>query len=168
MPTVSPALSLVPSTDAHFAWMLGEGAAPDALRLPPGGVDAPEILRLLRDAAAALAPARHAWLMVAAGEVVGLISLKHRPVDGTPTEIGFGVAPARRGRGHATAAIRELASLLPSDGVRGPLTAETRTDNHASQRALAKAGFRQVATRTDPEDGDLLVWTLDLGPPAVP
>ncbi|MEI9888374.1 MAG: hypothetical protein WDN08_18105 [Rhizomicrobium sp.] len=31
--------------DIHFAWMLGEAAAPAAgLRLPAGGVDTPEIL----------------------------------------------------------------------------------------------------------------------------
>ena len=45
---MSGALRLAPATDAHFAWLLGETAAPAGLGLPPGGIDEPWVYRWLR------------------------------------------------------------------------------------------------------------------------
>jgi RimJ/RimL family protein N-acetyltransferase len=148
---------LVDATDAHFAWMLGEAPAPDALRLPPGGLDDPFILRWLRRGLAEMGPGS-SWLMVAGGEVVGLCSLKSPPEDDGFTEVGYGVAVAHRRRGYATRAAAEMAlraALFP--GVRG-LWASTAADNEPSQKVLSANGFIECGRATHPEEGDLVLW----------
>lgn len=42
------------------------------------------------------------------------------------------------------------------------LTAETGIDNRASQMVLERDGFTRTGERTDPEDGDLYLWTIGL------
>jgi len=159
-------MKLLAATDAHFAWMLGETPAVDpvTLKLPTGGVDDGKTMRTLRASAAAL-HARQSyefWLIVSNGEVVGLISHKCWPDEDGAVEIGFGVAQSRRGRGHATAAVKAVVDLARADDRIKTLTAETASPNIASQTALTRAGFECVSTRTDPEDGLLLVWHHDL------
>ncbi|HZZ88649.1 MAG TPA: GNAT family N-acetyltransferase, partial [Caulobacteraceae bacterium] len=86
------ALALVPATDAHFAWLLGEADPPtDGLRRPPDGVDSPLVLKWLRRTLPKLG-GRGSWLMVADGEVVGLCSYKWPPTEAGDVEIGYGVA----------------------------------------------------------------------------
>jgi RimJ/RimL family protein N-acetyltransferase len=51
------------------------------------------------------------WFVVSGGEVVGSCAIKAAHVGGM-VEIGYGTAPARRGRGHATAAVLALMGLL--------------------------------------------------------
>ena len=159
-------MKLLAATDAHFAWMLGETPAvePRTLKLPSGGVDDGDVLRMLRPSAAGLnARQPHGfWLITSDNEVVGLISYKRPPGEDGAVEIGFGVAESRRRRGHATAAVEAVVGLARSDGRVKTLTAETALPNIASQTALARAGFKRAGTRTDPEDGPLLIWHHDL------
>jgi len=84
-----------------------------------------------------------------------------RPHDGKRPEIGYGIADSRQGRGHATAAV---AALLPIVRARGfdSLTAETGVGNRPSQLVLERNGFLRTGERTDPEDGDLYLWTIGL------
>ena len=42
--------------------------------------------------------------------------------------------------------------------------AETTLGNLPSQRALARNGFRRAGTRVDPDDGELIVWQIELTP----
>ena len=100
---------LVEATDEHFAALIS-GAAPLGLTVPDGGVEMVEVLEMLRGLAQSvrqqIGPA--SWLIVADGEIVGLCSItKAFPTPGT-IEIGYGLAQARRGRGHAAAAVAEL------------------------------------------------------------
>jgi len=151
--------NLVEATDAHFGWMLGEALAPPGLTLPPGGVEKAGVLRWLRRRLTA--GASH-WLIVSAGEVVGLCSFK-KPADTAGiVELGYGVAPDRRRRGHATAAVACLVEAARGrSGLKG-LMAETATDNIASAKVLEANGFSRAGVRTGPEDGVLLIWRRGL------
>lgn len=155
-------MHLLPMTDAHFAWLLDEGVVPaDAPAVCAGGVAPRPVVELIRGVAAGNRTAIGgdvAWLMVAGGEAVGMISFT-RPGD--RPEIGYGVADSRQGLGHCTAAVAALLPIARAAGHRG-LTAETGTDNRASQVVLEKNGFTRTGERTDPEDGDLYLWTIGL------
>lgn len=101
-----------------------------------------------------------AWAIVTSTEAVGLISFISAPSESI-VEIGFGVGERRRGRGYASAAVRAVAALARDAGL-SCLTAETASDNHASQRVLERNGFVRGAEREDPVDGHLIGWSLDL------
>jgi len=60
--------------------------------------------------------------------------------DGT-AELGYRVAQHAAGRGVATATVRELCQLAAARHGLRTLRAATSSDNAASQRVLAKAGF---------------------------
>jgi ribosomal-protein-alanine N-acetyltransferase len=81
--------------------------------------------------------------IVAGGEPVGSIGLRIDTFDRDIAEAGYMVAPAARGRGVATAALR-LASRwgLRDLGV-ARVQLSTHVDNPASQRVAERAGFRR-------------------------
>jgi RimJ/RimL family protein N-acetyltransferase len=155
---------LVETQDGHFAWMLGEQPRLDDLNLPWDGLDAPHVIRFLRGAAARLRAADCAgsWMIVDGTEAVGLCSYKAPPGPGRTVELGYGVVSARRGRGYATRAVALVLDRARADPTIETLTAETATDNLASQQVLARNGFRQVGWRSDDEDGDLILWRIDV------
>jgi RimJ/RimL family protein N-acetyltransferase len=148
--------------DGDFAWLLGEGpAAANSPAICDGGVAAIAVIELIRGVAAKNRDALGgdvAWLVVADGEAVGMISFT-RPHDGKRPEIGYGIADSRQGRGHATGAVTALLPILRARGFDG-LTAETGVDNRASQVVLERNAFARTGERTDPEDGDLYLWTI--------
>ena len=130
--------------------------------VPAGGLEPEAVLVMLQVWSARLQAVQGwgTWLAVAQGEVVASLAVKDLPRDGS-VEIGFGTAPARRGRGHATAALGLVLSELAEKGLRR-VTAETGLDNPASGRVVAKAGFQQIGRRIDPADGALTLWARDL------
>jgi RimJ/RimL family protein N-acetyltransferase len=71
--------------------------------------------------------------------VVGSIGGKGVLDVESEVEIGYNVAPSRRGRGIATTAIRRLADIATGEGI--TLLAHTLPDNLASQNALLRGGF---------------------------
>jgi RimJ/RimL family protein N-acetyltransferase len=150
---------LIAATDDDFASLLDEsprrGLAP-----PPGGLETPPVLLMLRALArtvrAEFSPA--AWLIVEDDEIVGLCSLKHAPDADGAVEIGYGVAASRRGRGLAQRAVAEVLAWARSDFRIRAVTAETSVDNGPSQRVLERNGFARVGERTDSEDGNLVCW----------
>jgi RimJ/RimL family protein N-acetyltransferase len=87
------------------------------------------------------------WLVVLDGLVIGDCGTHRQPDERGAVEIGFGLAAPYRGRGLG----RELVATLVSELAKQPgvrrLTAEVDLANHASRRALERAGFRQ--TRVD-------------------
>lgn len=155
--------TLLPAEDAHFRWMLGRGEGPSGLSLPPGGVDAPEILRIVRQMTHRLheAGCRASWLMLYGNEVVGLCSYKQPPKDGA-VEIGYGVAASRRRLGHATRAVALMLEHARTDPLVDRVMAGTAAANQPSQRALEKNGFVRSGRGEDAEDGELVFWTRDL------
>lgn len=76
------------------------------------------------------------------GSVLGRFNL-YNIGDGT-AELGYRVAEHVAGRGVATAAVRELCELVAAQYGLRTLKAVTSHDNVASQKVLAKAGFRPV------------------------
>jgi hypothetical protein len=58
-------------------------------------------------------------------------------------------------------AVEALVTNLLASGSILAITANTTMDNAASHRVLTKNGFRQTATKQDPDHGDLLVWRQD-------
>ncbi len=157
-------LRLVAATDDHFLGMAA-GRAPDGLRLPTGGLEAPAIIVILRGLAQSVRlqvdPA--AWMIVDRDEVVGLCSItKLFPSPGM-VEIGYGVAPKHRGRGVATAAVGALLALAREDERIRTVAAETAVDNSPSQRVLEKNGFARTGGRIDPEDGAVFCWQIAVG-----
>ena len=148
--------------DMGFAWLMGEGAAPaGAPSLPEGGIAPDAVMGLLRGLAASVGSVLDgevAWLMIVGGEAVGLISIT-KVADPERPEIGFGVAPARQRRGHATAAVTALIKLA-SPRFAG-FIAESAVDNDGSKAALARNGFTVRAERVDPEDGPVLCWAIE-------
>lgn len=158
------ATRLIAALPFHFDWAIAglEGQRSlDGLALPPGGLEAPEVLAWLARTAIAIEEATGrcgAWLVVHGDEAVGLISFKGPPHEGA-IEIGYGIAPNRRRRGHATAAVSELIAEATRHEL--DLIAEAGEDNRASQRVLEHHGFRRVGVRTDAEDGVLISYRRD-------
>lgn len=159
------AVVLVEAFDEDFAWMLrGEPPTHRGFALPPGGVDVPVVLEIVRDIARRLLEAncRASWMIVSGNEVVGLCSYRRPPNDGR-VEIGFGVAESRRSVGHATRAIAAMLQAAATDPHIRVVTAETSVSNPASSRALEKNGFERTGTRLDPEDGEVVTWSTSAG-----
>ena len=150
---------LLPMTDAHFAWLMGEAPPPaDAPRVAEGGMAPPEIVDLLRGVASEVG-GEAAWMMVVDDEGVGMISIKERDAKGR-WDIGYGVAPTREGRGHATAAVAALKAKAKAQGATG-LTAETLPDSGASPIVLKRNGFLCIGQFDHPEDGMVDQWVVE-------
>lgn len=149
---------LVEAEDRHFAWLLGEATGTGEFRIPPGGVEEPDILVLVRGFAELLRGqgCRAHWLIVEGDEIVGLCGFKRAPSAGR-AEIGYGIAASRRGRSHATAAVALVLDAIADLGVT-TLTAETMSGNRASEIVLERNGFVRAGWRDDPEDGQLTLW----------
>lgn len=143
--------------------MLGEAVGPIGMVLAPGGIDTPEILRLLRRMTGRVhaAGSRGSWMIVSGNEVVGLCSYKQAPKNGQ-VEIGYGVAASRRRRGHATRAVAAMLDHAAADPQVQGVIATIAADNRASLRAVETNGFVQNGTVLDPDDGELLLWRRDL------
>ncbi len=143
--------------DDYARLMLGLG--PRDLDLADTPIAPPAIIEMLAGVAscvwATFSPA--SWLMVESGEVVGLCSVTRPPEHGV-VDIGYGVAPSRRGRGHASHAVGDIVAWAKQRAGVTALTAETSSTNLASQRVLSRNGFVQTGKRLDEEDGPLICW----------
>jgi GNAT superfamily N-acetyltransferase len=150
--------------DADFPWMLGEGPGRVGARLPPGGVDLPEVLAVVRGihSAAGGDAAPSTWMIICDDEVVGLCG-RSRPVAGGDAEIGYSVTPTRRRRGHATKAVALLSRALLADPAIGGVTAVTAVDNAPSHRVLERNGFVEVGREIRDDDGPVILWRLGRG-----
>jgi RimJ/RimL family protein N-acetyltransferase len=152
-------MQIIEATDAHFeALLLGQTV--QGYAVPPGGIDTPDILTMLRELAASIRPQFEtaAWLMVQNDEVVGLASALQVPSESGTLAIGYGVAPTRRKRGYATAAISEILIWAKAEHGVNAVSAETSVSNVPSQRVLEANGFARIGERFDEEDGALLCW----------
>ena len=160
---------LVDARPEDFDWLIGgTGTGREGRTLPPGGVDDPAVLRVVRSIVERLhrERCRGAWLVVSGGEVVGLCSYRRPPCDGE-VEIGYGIAPSRRGRGHATRAVALMAEIANGEGLTA-LLAQTSRANPASAAVLRRNGFITTGSGLDPEDGEVLTWRLNLASQRTP
>ncbi|TCS10233.1 GNAT family protein [Caulobacter sp. BK020] len=154
---------LIEAADAHFAALLA-GEAPDGLAVAEGGIEAPEVLAMLRALSAEVGESFHpnAWLIVEDGEVVGLTSLVRTPYVGDTVMIGYGVAASRRRRGIARRAVADLLAWARADHRVRTVTAETSIHNGPSHRVLETNGFQRTGEREDDEDGPLFCWSVEV------
>jgi RimJ/RimL family protein N-acetyltransferase len=94
------------------------------------------------------------------GEKVGGCAFKGPPDAEGIVELAYGVDEAHRGRGYATEAAAALAEFAFASGRVRQVRAHTKPGNVASERVLARCGFRQLGEVTDPEDGLVCRWEL--------
>lgn len=92
------------------------------------------------------------------GALVGNGGWKGAPVDGT-AELGYAVAPARRGKGIATAVVQTLVERGRTAGVR-LVRAHTLAEESASTSVLRRCGFSKIAELDDPDEGKVWRWEL--------
>lgn len=105
----------------------------------------------------------HLFFDRADGALVGFGGFKGPPAGGR-VEIGYAIAPARQGRGLATAAVRTFVDRASASGVH-VVVAHTLAESNPSTSVLANCGFARVATVADPDEGvddEVWRWELDL------
>jgi RimJ/RimL family protein N-acetyltransferase len=93
--------------------------------------------------------------------VAGEVGLRNLDPDRRRAEIGWWIAPAHRGRGLATAAVRLLAGWAlgpPCDLAQ--VWARIEVGNAASARVAAGAGFRRLGRSASGQD----VWAVTTSP----
>jgi predicted acetyltransferase len=159
--------TLIETDDADFEWMIGGvHVSKRGLMLPPGGIDANDVLSHIRASAQSLHKQQgHTdnWMIVVDHEVVGLCGYKYPPSADGEVDIGYNVAASRRRRGHATGAVTAILAKSRADLRVTRIVAETAVDNHASQRVLVKNGFHNIGSTIDPTDGEILLrWSTSV------
>jgi RimJ/RimL family protein N-acetyltransferase len=97
--------------------------------------------------------------------LVGWGGFKGPPEDGT-VELGYAIAPAHRGRGLATAAVRELVREALADPSVHTVIAHTLPEAGPSPRVLEKAGFTFHGEMTD--DQGRATWRFRILDGALP
>jgi RimJ/RimL family protein N-acetyltransferase len=107
--------------------------------------------------------ATHLFIHTEDRALIGLGGYKGPPTDGV-VEIGYGIAPAYRGRGYATEAARVFVDRARSAGVT-TVIAHTLAEPNASTRVLGHLGFTRTGTVDDPENGAIWRWEKPLTPP---
>lgn len=107
---------------------------------------------------AKLLPEKFGCYAVLDGQVAGMGSFKGPVMDGA-IEIGYGTAPAARGRGVATAITRSLVYAGLSMGAK-QVIAHTNPENNASIRVLEKSAFQSQGICFVPRDGKVLRWVF--------
>lgn len=98
------------------------------------------------------------WTMIDRTEkrMAGGACFKGSPNERGEVEIGYGVYSSFQNKGYATEAVKAMVQwAFLQRGVSGVL-AETEETNLASQRTLAKAGFKQYE-----QEGPMLWWRMD-------
>jgi len=96
------------------------------------------------------------------GLVVGSACFKNMPQhENGMVEIGYGIAPACRHQGYATAAVAALVKEAFLHPEVKAVTADTSELNAFSAKVLMKNGFVRVGQRYDEEDGAVDEWRLE-------
>ncbi len=155
--TVEIAEALLES-DAAFRDRFGLDVATDYLAFPEA---LPATLDALRSG---MPPQWFSHLVIdpVADLVVGMGGFTGPPADGV-VEIGYSVAPAHRGRGHASGAVRLWLDLAARAGV-SLVRAHTLAEEGPSTTVLRRLGFERVAEIDDAEEGPVWRWERAPGP----
>jgi [ribosomal protein S5]-alanine N-acetyltransferase len=135
-----------------------------AATVAEGWAGFPEALPVLRDSCARN-PRGHAWgtfffVLDEPRTHVGLGGYKGGPSNEGIVEIGYAIAPAFRGRGLATAAVRQMVARGFGDPQVRSIDAHTLAQANASTRVLEKSGFEMLGALDDPDDGQIWHWRL--------
>lgn len=161
-----PKVSVEP---ARLAWLEalaeGDGVFADRFDIPvePGWIVFPESVPHGLDQVRRGQPpdwGYHLLFDTADGALVGNGGWTGEPVDGV-AELGYAVAPGRRGRGIATAAVRTLLERGRAAGL-AVAVAHTLPAESASTTVLTRCGFTRVGEDLDPQEGPVWRWELPL------
>lgn len=141
-PLTDGTVTLRPWHPDEAGWYAEQAADPEILRFTsePAGLTAAAVRAAIEEM---LATRAHAGLVVtdaATGALLGNAGLAPGAEPGTGA-VSYWVAPAARGRGVATRAVRLLVAYAAELGLRR-LTLWTRADNTGSRRVAEAAGFR--------------------------
>ena len=156
-------LSLVPLGPAlkrAFARSRGAFGQTLGLRLPDGWPHFPEAFD---PGGAHHPPPWSGYLFVVAEEVVGNGGFAAPPDEAGCVEIGYEIAPARRNRGHATAAARMLLGIAWANGATRVI-AHSAAGWNASNRVMARLGMRFVEELPNAELGRIWRFAADRVP----
>ena len=93
----------------------------------------------------------------AGGEIVGSGCVKSEPRD-RKVEIGYGIAPGRHNRGHATAAVALMVNAAFDSALVDAVLASALPGNGPSRRVLEKCGLRVCGAGMD-EEGPVERWS---------
>ncbi len=96
------------------------------------------------------------------GALVGFGGFKGAPRDGE-VELGYAIAPARQGRGIATAVVGVLVARARAAGVT-TVAAHTLGAENPSTAVLRKSGFVRAGDIDDPDQGTVWRWELPIAP----
>lgn len=163
----APIRLLTPDLPTLDAALKGPEALSRALGgclITDGWLDFPDALPRVRDTLAA-DPGHGRWgarlfLLRDPPALAGWGGFKGPPAAGT-VELGYAIAPGLRGRGLATAAVREmLQEAFAAREVRS-VSAHTRPGSNPSTRALEKTGFRREGEATQEGIGEVWRWRRD-------
>lgn len=102
----------------------------------------------------------HLFFDEADGALVGFGGFKGAPQNGE-VELGYAVAPARQGRGIATAVVAVLVERARAAGVT-TVTAHTLAEENPSTAVLRKNRFARTAELHEPGTGAVWRWELSV------
>lgn len=161
----TPRLRLHPlPVDAARALVDDPEAAPAFLPAPPApGWPSADLLEVLPGYAEAAGADPSlvgwgAWLLVLRDDptVIGDAGFHAPPDEAGEVELGYGLAPAYRGRGFATEAVEALCAHAFADPRTAAVVATTVPGNLPSARVLERCGFAPVELH-----GDHVRWRRD-------
>ncbi|PWW23795.1 RimJ/RimL family protein N-acetyltransferase [Geodermatophilus normandii] len=154
--TLDRAEALAEGGDA-FSRVSGYSVAEGFLQFPEA---LPATVRALREG---MDPEWFSHLVIdpSTATVVGMGGFAGPPTDGA-VEIGYSIAPAHRGRGHATEAARRWIDIATARGVT-LVVAHTLAEENPSTAVLRRLGFHRTAEVTDPDAGAVWRWELPTG-----
>jgi ribosomal-protein-alanine N-acetyltransferase len=106
----------------------------------------------------------YTWVYISPimNRLLGIGGFKGAPNAEGEVEIGYSMLVSYRERGLATEAVNALMGWAYGHEAVKRVIANTPGDRNASHRVLEKAGFSQVATFPDPDEGfEVIQWSHD-------
>ncbi len=102
------------------------------------------------------------WVICIKGEtsVSGTICIWNISEDRKTAEIGYELHPDFQGKGLMSEALEALVRFAFHNAGITRLEAYTHKDNHTSSRLLQKHGFTIVPGKSDPENENLVIYSL--------
>jgi [ribosomal protein S5]-alanine N-acetyltransferase len=162
--------------DALVEGRRDEAEAALGLELPPDWPDRHDLgfLRLRRDQVGA-DPTREPWLPRAIAlerRMIGHIGFHGPPGVNGPAkpgavEVGYTVFEPYRRRGYATEAVVAVLDWAHAEHDVRHFVASVGPWNEPSLALVRRLGFRQTGTQWDDEDGEELVFELEIGPKGI-
>lgn len=165
-PIQTPNLTLAVCTLPHLEALIdGEHTfeAQFGLKVIEGYIEFPGALEWMRKQLRAGAdPAWWSYLVIHTADraLIGLAGYKGQPDAEGRVEIGYGIAPAYRGRGYATETAQGLIDHAFAQAGVLKVWAHTLAEANASFHVLQKCGLEKIAELDDPDDGAIWRWQI--------